>query len=127
MTNKTEADVDFIKNAIASDWVWVFDGKENSYVNGEYTGRGSWRLVEVADMNRASFVINGEKFERDTGIARPKNGWQSMRRLYGQKEYEGKIWKDKNQYKLLAHIERNVTDGDILKRIAALVGYVEVK
>lgn len=123
MTKPTEANVDFIKNAIGGDLVWEFDGNGNNYRDGVYVGRGSWRLIEIGDMNRASFILNGEKFDRETGIARPKSGWTSMRRLFGQKEYEGRIFKDNHQYKLLQHIERNVTDGDVLKKIADLVGY----
>lgn len=125
------ATVDYIKDAKKGDMVWMFD--QNGHVHdkdGKYLGRGSWTLRPIEDENRASFIIWSTKYERETGIGRVKNGYSSSTRLFGQKEYEDRVWIDKHEYKVKAAVDRlnsglRIEDLEMIRQIAKIIGYEE--
>ena len=106
MTNES-ATVDYIRDAKVGDKVWYYD--QNGAVHdaeGKYTGRGSWKLQAIQEENRASFIIFGSKYDRETGKGRVKNGYSSSTHLFGQLEYEKEVWIDRNVHVIKSAVDR---------------------
>lgn len=123
MTEQNEA-VSILAEAKTGDTVWVYDENANNYVDGIYVGRGAWQKAIITDETRLSFTVGQTKYDRTTGIARPERGYSPMKSIYGQREYEGKLWAQKNRYDLVRHIDK-INDINLLQEIARITGYKE--
>lgn len=114
--------VDTLTNAKVGDTVWHFDAQMNRYENGKFMGRGVWKEVVIESETRASFIINRQKYDRKTGHERGPSGYTSYSYIYGAMDRENKRWRDASWS--IADAVKGCRDTEVLKQIAALVGWV---
>lgn len=115
--------VERLADAKVGDHVWLYDSQQANYVDGEYQGRGVWRIVEITGENRTSFIVwRGTKFDRRTGEERDTRGFTPSYHIYGAVERENHIWRGRNRAKIAQLVER-LDDVAKLKAIAEIVGF----
>lgn len=119
--DKGTASVSRLSIAETGDVVWFFEAQQALHIDGKYAGRGVWKLRHIEGATRASFIINNAKFDRQTGIERPRNGYSSNNRIAGEVERQDIIWRENHRHHLVRHIES--LGGADLRRIAEFIGW----
>jgi hypothetical protein len=116
------ATVNSLSDAKPGDTIWLFESQMSLHdEDGKYRGRGVWRLYPIQSETRVSFVVSGQKFDRATGRARQRGGFQSSDFIAGEADKQDRLWLDENKHAFLRVLER--ADAPTLRKIAELIGW----
>ena len=114
--------VSSIAVANAGDLVWLYESEMGLHdADGKYLGRGVWRLRKISDETRVSLIVDGEKFDRANGRARPRNGFTSGNLIAGEAEKADILWLSENKYRLIRHLEH--CSAQTLRKVAEVAGW----
>lgn len=119
--DKGTASVDRLADATDGSVVWVFDANQSVHADGKYVGRGLWRLRPIGSSTRASFIVDGTKYDRETGSERARGGFSSGNKLFGEIEKIDQQWVSKHRYALIRHLE--YSKPEVLRKVADLIGW----
>lgn len=110
-----------LAEAKVGDTVLHFEPERSFYREGKYVGRGVWSPATIMEETRASFVTRFDmKFDRKTGVERGRKvGYPHL--IAGEAEIERFRWRRVNGE--IAKLITNSQDIDLLKAVAALVGF----
>lgn len=108
------------------DTVWQYDGNHRIYAEPEpgrlYSGiliyRYFWRKRTIVAETSRSWIIDSYP-KRKIPKTGPHNGY-----ALSQQEVDDACWNNTNRCRLAGHVGR-FEDTAVLKKIAALIGYVE--
>lgn len=125
MAETVEKAVESLAVAKVGDHVLLFESQRANYINGKYLGRGVWRLSQITEETKQSFILSREKFDRKNGAARSSGGYNTSNVIAGEKERIDYEW-SQYRYKIGRMVE-DLRDANKLRQIAEIIGFTPSK
>lgn len=111
-----------LEEAAVGSIVWLYDMDANRYEEGQYKGRGVYRVAKIDAETRKSFSILGSKFDRKTGAQIGLGGYSPRKAIMGDAERARKEFLSNHRHELSRQVGF-CDDVEALEKVANAIGY----